>query len=672
MNENVAATLPPGIALLTKTAEHTHDVVIITDADGVPIWANEAFVRLSGLSLNEIATGEPREILQSHAAGRAQAGTILQALRGRQPVKTQLQRHTKNGDPVWFDLEISPLFDAACRPGGFVAIQRHISDCVERNCDLTKAALSHSKAEGRLRAAIEATSDGFAIYDENDRLLIANQAFSDIHQGLEDKIGPGSSFEDLLRNTVAGGLLDLGGDDPEHWIVRQLKMACLPSSEMHLRFVRGGWMSRRHERMENNEIVRIWTDINSLKRQQVELEEARTKAEAADRAKSQFLTNVSHEIRNMMNGVIGFNHLLLRTELSERQKEYATLIQVSSDSLMSLIDEILDLGKIEGGALEIEDLPFRLDDLVTATCALEALAKSKSITLEIECPLPADTIAVGDVKRIRQILVNLVGNAIKFTNAGHVRLAIAQKGDGLELTVSDTGRGIPAAELKAVFERFYQAGEPRSGEVQGSGLGLAIVRDLTQLMGGEITVASECSKGSTFKVWLPVRLDLGNACRLVQEQANRQAPNIEAANTYDVLVAEDHPINLKLALALLQAAGCRGHSAENGQQALAALENVDYDLIVMDSQMPIMTGIEAIRIIRCRPDWKCRIPILSLTADAMKGADEYHAMAGADMYMTKPLKSECFIEAVKRLAAIGRQLRDRNAAASASGSSENC
>ena len=240
------------------------------------------------------------------------------------------------------------------------------------------------------------------------------------------------------------------------------------------------------------------------------------------------------------------------------------------------------------------------------------------------------------------------------------------------MTVSDTGRGIPAAELKAVFERFYQAGEPRSGEVQGSGLGLAIVRDLTQLMGGEITVASECGKGSTFKVWLPVRLDLGNACRLVQEQASRQAAKIEAANTYDVLVAEDHPINLKLALALLQAAGCRGHSAENGQQALAALENVDYDLIVMDSQMPIMTGIEAIRIIRCRPDWKCRMPILSLTADAMKGADEYHAMAGADMYMTKPLKSECFIEAVKRLAAIGRQLRDRNAAASASGSSENC
>lgn len=139
-----------------------------------------------------------------------------------------------------------------------------------------------------------------------------------------------------------------------------------------------------------------------------------------------------------------------------------------------------------------------------------------------------------------------------------------------------------------------------------------------------------------------------------------------------MLVAEDHPINLKLALALLQAAGCRTHSAENGQQALTALEKADYDLIVMDSQMPVMSGIEAIRVIRCRSDWKCRIPVLSLTADAMKGADEYHAMAGADTYMTKPLKSDCFIEAVRRLAAKGRELRDRNVAGSGLGQAEKC
>ena len=541
-----------------------------------------------------------------------------------------------------------------------------------RNCDLTKAALSHSKAEGRLRAAIEAISDGFAIYDESDRLLIANQAFSDIHLGVKDKIGPGSSFEELLRHTVASGLLDLGGEEPERWIKRQLKMACLPSSEIHLRFAQGGWMSRRHKRMENNETVRIWTDINSLKRQQAELEEARARAEAADRAKSQFLTNVSHEIRTPMNGIIGFNHLLLRTELTARQREYATLIQDSSNSLMSLIDEVLDLGKIERGALEIEALPFRLSELIAAARFLEALAGNKSLKLEIECSLPQDMIAVGDLKRIRQILVNLLGNAIKFTEAGRVRLAITREGGGLQLTVSDTGRGIPAAELKAVFERFYRISESGSAGVQGTGLGLAIARELAQLMGGEITVTSERGQGSTFRVRLPVWLNMERAPAPSQEQASGPTAKVEPARVYDVLVAEDHPINLKLALALLQAAGCETRSAENGQQALTALDKADYDLIVMDSQMPIMTGIEAIRIIRCRPDWKCRIPILSLTADAMKGADEYHAMAGADMYMTKPLKSDCFIEAVKRLAAKGRELRDRNSARSGSGQAEKC
>ncbi len=541
-----------------------------------------------------------------------------------------------------------------------------------RNCDLTDAAPGHSKAEGRLRAALEAISDGFAIYDENDRLLVANQSFYDIHLGVEDKIGPGSSFEDLLRQTVAEGLLDLGGDEPERWINRQLKMARLPSSEMHLRFVQGGWMSRRHKRMQNDETVRIWTDINSLKRQQVELEEARARAEAADRAKSQFLTNVSHEIRTPMNGIIGFNHLLLKTGLTERQSEYASLIQDSSNALMSLIDEILDLGKVERGALEIQALPFRLSELIAAARSLEALAGNKSLKLEIECSLPEDMIAVGDVKRIRQILVNLLGNAIKFTEAGRVRLTIAREGAGLQLTVTDTGRGIPAAELKAVFERFYRISEGGSAAGQGSGLGLAIALELAKLMGGEITVTSERGHGSTFRVWLPLRLNAERAPAPGQEQASGATAKVEAACAYDVLVAEDHPINLKLALALLQAAGCRTHSAENGQQALTALEKADYDLIVMDSQMPIMSGIEAIRIIRSRSDWKCRIPVLSLTADAMKGADEYHAMAGADMYMTKPLKSDCFIEAVRCLAAKGRELRDRNAAASGSGQAEKC
>jgi CheY-like chemotaxis protein len=195
--------------------------------------------------------------------------------------------------------------------------------------------------------------------------------------------------------------------------------------------------------------------------------------------------------------------------------------------------------------------------------------------------------------------------------------------------------------------------------IPGHGLGLAIAKDLAQLMGGEISVASEIGRGSIFRLGLPLRLDLqdwaGAADEAIPDEA---AGELEAGCGYRVLIAEDHPINLKLALALLQAAGCQTHVAENGREALAALENDGFDLIVMDSHMPVMSGIDAIKAIRRRSDWKCRIPILSLTAHAMKGAEEYHAMAGADLYMSKPLRSDRFVAAVKQLAERGRELRE--------------
>jgi len=640
------------------------DAVVVTDETGKFIWANAAFARLSGVPTQEIAARSPSSLLKSPRLNtNAAAASLLHALEAREPVKTQILGENEHGFPVWFDLEVMPLLDAESRISGFVAIQRDITFCVGRDCDVSKAVLGSSKAEGRLRAAVEAISDGFAIYDENDRLLIANEAFTKLHEGVEDAVGPGASFEDLLRATLARRLIDIGDEEPQGWLERQLAASKHPFSEIHMRFVNGGWMSRRHKRMENNETVRIWTDISSLKRQQAELEEARLRAESADRAKSQFLTNMSHEMRTPMNGIIGFNELLLQGDLTDTQRDYATLIQSSSKSLMSLIDEILDLGKIERGTLEIQAGPFKLLELISAARSLEALAEEKDLALTIECFMPAPTIVVGDLKRIRQILVNLLGNAIKFTQAGSIGLTIKGENNGLAIVVSDTGPGIDADRMRKIFNRFYQAEDPSAGKVQGSGLGLAIAKELAELMGGKITVESERGKGSTFRVWLPLWLDVDNASQPpAQIGAWRDEDQVVQLTpcVYDVLVAEDHPINLKLALALLQAAGCETHSAENGQQVLVKLEKRDYDLIIMDSQMPIMSGVEAMRSIRHRSDWKRDIPILSLTADAMKGAEEYHATAGADAYMSKPLKSDCFISAVKRLAERGRDLRLRN------------
>jgi len=654
---NAAMTLPDeirdGPLCRGEAAGTAHDVVIVTDANGNPMWANEALGTLADAAL--CGKGFRSDPITDRRAGDA----IVEALNTRQPVKIQVCRRKESGEPLWYDLEVSPVFDASSRLGGYVAIQRNITNCVERSCDRAKSMLSSSKAEGRLQAAIEAASDGFAIYDERDRLLIANKAFHDLHKGAGDATAPGVSFEELLRASVSAGLVDLGCEDTEQWAERQLSAAQAPAAETHVKYAQGGWTSLRHKRMENGETVRIWTNINALKREQGKLEAARLRAEAADQAKSRFLANVSHELRTPMNGIAGFNELLLATDLTERQREYAMLIQSSSQSLISLIDEILDLGKIERGAIEIEALPFKLSELIAAVRALEPLAESKGLRLQIECALPLETIVVGDQKRIRQVLVNLAGNAIKFTDKGAVSVSISREQNGLQFVVQDTGRGISPERQESIFERFHQGHEPGMSKVQGNGLGLAITKELVGLMGGGICLDSEPGRGSTFKVRLPLWVDAEKAQEHPRESA--PAPLSAAPFAYKVLIAEDHPINLKLALALLKAAGCEADCAQDGRQALAKLEKGEYDLIVMDTQMPGMTGIEAMKAIRRRSDWKQQVPILSLTADAMKGAEEYHALAGADAYMSKPLRSDAFIDTARRLGERGRALRETHA-----------
>lgn len=640
-----------------KVAEDTHDVVIVTDANGRTLWVNEAFGKLTGYSLNEIAGRRPGQVLQGAATDRKTVWAIAQAIRQKQPIKTEILNYTKSGTPIWLDIEISPMFDESRQLSGYIAIQRHISAAVRRECDLSYAALGRSKAEGRLRAAIEAISDGFAIYDENDRLVMANRAF---RKGMNDEVIECETFEALLRRCVTEGLLDIAKEDLEQWIAGQLESRRQPFAETHAGLCDGRWVSWRHKRMEDNEIVVICSDISSLKQHEAELDAARSRAEAADKAKTKFLTNVSHEIRTPMNGIIGFNELLLQTELTKQQKDYAELIQSSSKSLLSLIDDILDLGKIERGGIEIEERRFKLGELVSAARSLEVLAKNKSLEFLIDLSVSEETIVVGDPRRIRQILTNLLGNAIKFTEKGQIRVSISLEDSVLRLVIADTGYGIPAEKIQAIFDWFYQGNAPCSGK--GSGLGLAIAKGLAEVMGGELSVVSKLGQGSAFTVVLPLSREIAQDT-ISRDAESPSAPNGNADCAYNVLVAEDHPINLKLVLAILQVAGWQTQFAEDGREALAKLDESDFDLIIMDSQMPVMTGVEAIKTIRSRGDWKRLTPILSLTADAMKGTEEYYTEAGADAYISKPLKVERFMATLRELAQRGRDLRRKNTVA---------
>jgi signal transduction histidine kinase/ActR/RegA family two-component response regulator len=375
---------------------------------------------------------------------------------------------------------------------------------------------------------------------------------------------------------------------------------------------------------------------------------ARAAAETANAAKSQFLANMSHEIRTPLNGVLGMAQAMAAGELSPLQRERVEVIQTSGDMLLAILNDVLDLAKIEAGKLELETVPFDLVDIArSAKAAFEALSIKKGIQFEVEVGLGAVGVFRGDPTRIRQILYNLTANALKFTDRGVVRASIMRTASGLEIQVSDTGIGIPSDRLAHLFQKFEQADASTTRRFGGTGLGLAICRELAQLMGGEIRVESEVGVGSIFSVALQLeRLSDG----VPPESRTRDAV---AAGSDDqrplrVLAADDNRVNQLVLKTLLQQIGLEPVLVDDGQAALDAWEAEDWDLILMDMQMPVMDGLTATQHIRAREREKGlrRTPIIALTADAMSHQIASYKAAGMDDFVAKPIDAAKLFEAI--------------------------
>jgi signal transduction histidine kinase/ActR/RegA family two-component response regulator len=422
----------------------------------------------------------------------------------------------------------------------------------------------------------------------------------------------------------------------------------------------GGDIDRRVPRTSDDELGRLTDEFNALLEQLSmndkalrstvsALTEARDAAEAATLSKSQFLANMSHEIRTPLNGVVGVVDALARTPLDARQSEMVELVRVSGQTLERLLSDVLDLSRIESGKLQIECRPFDLGAAVQAVASLMALrAQEKGVAFIVEMEADTDVWVVGDEVRIKQILINLISNAVKFTDGGEVRLRGEVDGAEYRFTVSDTGVGFDASRKAQIFGRFEQADSSITRRFGGSGLGLAISAELASLMGGVLDCDSVPGLGSRFWVSLPLeRCD----AQVVEDLYG--APSLEGGRPIRVLLADDHPVNRRVVQMILQDAEVDLVTVEDGRAAVEAFALGGFDLVLMDMQMPIMDGLSATRAIReleraqaCRP-----ARLVMLTANAGREHVVAAESAGADAHFSKPVTAEALLRLIADVAA---------------------
>ncbi len=392
----------------------------------------------------------------------------------------------------------------------------------------------------------------------------------------------------------------------------------------------------------------VTRDISARREWERQILAAKEAAEALAAAKSQFLAMVSHEIRTPMNGILGMARLLLDEPLLPGQRDRLDTLTASAEALLVLLDDILDLSRLEAGRVEYQAAPFHLRSVVASLMALmagRADGKDLQVTADLDPGVP-DWVR-GDAGRLRQILINLVGNAVKFTAAGRVSLHVAAAGDGLVFTVADTGIGIDPAAQARLFEPFFQADSSVSRRFGGTGLGLAICKRLVEAQGGEIGVDSEPGKGSRFHVRLPYPPAAAPAAVPAAER-----PPLPPLS---ILLAEDNPVNRKVAIALLSRWGHRVETAEDGRAAVAAAARGGFDVVLMDMRMPDMDGLAATAAIRRLDPSRADVPIIALTANAMDGDAERCRAAGMDAHVAKPIDTAHLLDTIAAVLAARRQ-----------------
>jgi signal transduction histidine kinase/DNA-binding NarL/FixJ family response regulator len=576
-------------------------------------------------------------------------------------------------------------------------LRQRIRDLEQENAALKLEANeeSHSRlmaeealgiTEDRLQLALDAAGLASWEWDLSARLVITSARFGQMIEG------HAYSSDDQDQHWLPGDLMAmvLPEDVPnfQSAVIRALKQQDdILETEFRMQTPAGllwiectGKVSARDMFGRAERMLGINRNITRRKQAEVAMQLAREEAESANRAKDQFLAHISHEIRTPLNGVIGMNNLLAQTDLSAEQRKYVDLVASSGRALLALVNDVLDFSRFLAGGVVLEQVRFPLRRwLWEAVMPLQITAQSKGLELSLEAAdeLPVDM--VGDPGRMRQIVSNLVSNAIKFTERGSIHVRMAHVDQHLLISVRDTGIGIPQEKQEAIFEAFVQADSSTSRRFGGTGLGLAICMQLTQAMGGRIELQSEAGRGSHFQVWLPLlqpdeansqqdfaSTQLGNnPSHLAQpigsnvsQPSNAPQPMHLSPTPYVgmlALVADDNEVNRLLACKLLEQLGFAVSLAEDGMKAIEAVLAQKFDVIFMDIQMPQLNGWQATHELR---QWeqqakRVRVPIIALSAHASAADREHAGSIGMDGYLSKPLTPEA-LSAALRATSIGQ------------------
>ncbi len=668
----------PGIveSYLAAIIQSSYDAIISKGLDGVITSWNNAAEKIFGYTAAE-AVGKHISLIIPKERLDEETQIISQLKAGKSINHFETVRVAKDGRLIDLSITVSPIRDMAGFIIGASKVARDITEkkqferalkkanedleihVAERTRELREQEKALSESRAFLRAVIDTVADPIFVKDSNHRWIEGNTAFWAL-LGPEESVR-GKTDYDLFPKEQAdafweddnrifetgeshdaeGKLRGLDGNDIQ---IRTRKMPfTMASGEKALvGIIRDITQQRQFEeelrqhRVKLQELVHVQTQ---------DLSEAKERAEEANKAKGEFIANMSHEIRTPMNAVVGIASILEDGKIEPlKQKELLKTLTLSAHQLMELINDLLDAAKIQDSSFTLESVPFDLKKVVAEAVSINKVeAQNKKITLDYDYKCRISTMFMGDPVRLRQVIMNLVGNALKFTSQGGVHIDIDCAPSHLDgvldvrIDVVDTGIGIAPDVVDTIFDRFKQANQSISETYGGTGLGLSISRQLAEMMGGNISVRSELGKGSCFTVALPMKI-AGEASAVAEKfsEMKKLIPSETAKPC--ILLVEDYEPNVLVTSMLLESFGYRCAVAYNGNEALARLEQGGMDLVLMDVQMPTMDGFTATRLWREREAVRHhkRIPIIGMTAHALQGDRERCEVSGMDEYISKP------------------------------------